>query len=128
MCPVAEEGAAILPVLNEFAGEGLDAGYMNAVRKRTELMARYYPNYMRKEEKLKEPLTNMERKVIRLMSFELSSSEICDMLSITYNGLKFHKKNIYRKLGVNNQIDAIRMASRQELYRLPDEEETFRVH
>ena len=32
------------------------------------------------------------------------------MLHISYSGLKFHKQNIYRKLGVSNRNEAQRKA------------------
>ncbi len=42
----------------------------------------------------------------------MTSEEICAALSISYNGLKKHNRNIYRKLGAKNRAEAERQAAR----------------
>ena len=36
----------------------------------------------------------------------LSTKEICDLCNFFYSTLKFHNRNIYRKLGVNSRKEA----------------------
>ena len=46
--------------------------------------------------------TNQELKIIQLISEGKNSNEIAELLFITYNTLKTHKKNIFRKSNSNN--------------------------
>ena len=107
---VADQGAAVKPLLDKFESEEIPAEYLAKVRELADARNLNFPNYMRATESIKEPLTEMEHKVIRLMCSELPSESICDMLHISYSGLKFHRQNIYRKFEVNNRHDAQRVA------------------
>jgi two-component system LytT family response regulator len=64
------------------------------------------------EEKLSlnEILTEQETKVLRLIADGLSNKEIVPRLNITGETVKFHIKNVYRKLGVNNRVRALQRA------------------
>ena len=59
---------------------------------------------------LKEILTEQETKVILLIADGLSNKESALNLNITSETVKFHIKNIYRKLGVNNRVKALQRA------------------
>ena len=61
-------------------------------------------------DELKEPLTKTERRVLHLLCEGLNADEICEIMEISYSGIKFHNKNIYRKLGVTNRNEAVRKA------------------
>ncbi|WHY21158.1 LuxR C-terminal-related transcriptional regulator [Paenibacillus sp. G2S3] len=56
---------------------------------------------------LKEILTEQEMKVLHLIASGLSNKEIADKLFVTGETVKFHIKNMYRKLGVNNRVQAL---------------------
>jgi two-component system LytT family response regulator len=58
----------------------------------------------------KEILTEQETKVLRLIADGLSNKEIVPLLNITGETVKFHIKNVYRKLGVNNRVRALQRA------------------
>ena len=58
-------------------------------------------------------LTPRETDVIRLLAKGMQYSEIADRLEISENTLKYHIKNIYSKLQVNNRMQAVTAA--QEL-------------
>ena len=73
-------------------------------------MAENFPNYLQRVEELKEPLTKTERRVLHLLCEGLNADEICKMMDISYSGIKFHNKNIYRKLGAANRNEAVRRA------------------
>jgi two-component system LytT family response regulator len=55
-------------------------------------------------------LTEQETKVLRLIADGLSNKEIVTLLNISGETVKFHIKNVYRKLGVNNRIRALQRA------------------
>lgn len=63
-----------------------------------------------KELSLGEVLTEQETKVLRLIADGLSNKEIVPLLNITGETVKFHIKNVYRKLGVNNRVRALQRA------------------
>jgi two-component system LytT family response regulator len=55
-------------------------------------------------------LTEQETKVLRLVADGLSNKEMVPLLNITGETVKFHIKNVYRKLGVNNRVQALQRA------------------
>jgi len=59
---------------------------------------------------LKENLTEQETKVLRLIAEGLSNKEIALLLYITGDTVKFHIKNVYKKLGVINRVQALQRA------------------
>ena len=59
---------------------------------------------------LVEALTDRELEVLRLYAAGLNRAEIAQQLFISKNGIKWHLKNIYSKLGVNRRAGAINKA------------------
>jgi LuxR family maltose regulon positive regulatory protein len=54
-----------------------------------------------------EPLSEREIEVLQLIAEGLSRQEIASELFLTLNTVKTHARNIYSKLGVNNQMQAV---------------------
>lgn len=52
-------------------------------------------------------LTRREKEVIQLLSIGLSYEKIATRLEISHETIKKHLKNIYRKLQVQNKIEAL---------------------
>jgi LuxR family maltose regulon positive regulatory protein len=63
---------------------------------------------------LKGILTEQETKVMQLIALGLSNKEIAHRLSVTADTVKFHIKNMYRKLGVNNRVQAMHQAKEHQ--------------
>lgn len=59
---------------------------------------------------LPEPLSERELEILRFLKSDLDGPEIARTLSISLNTLRFHTKNIYRKLQANNRREAVRQA------------------
>jgi ATP/maltotriose-dependent transcriptional regulator MalT len=57
-----------------------------------------------------EPLSERELEILRLLKTDLSGPEIARELVISLNTVRFHTKNIYFKLQVNNRRAAVRRA------------------
>ena len=57
-----------------------------------------------------EDLSQAELSVLRLLRSELSQREIASELQLSFNTIKTHTRNIYRKLGVADRADAISRA------------------
>lgn len=55
-------------------------------------------------------LTEQETKVLLWIAGGLSNKEIANRLNITAETVKFHIKNVYRKFGVNNRVQALQHA------------------
>ena len=67
------------------------------------------------QEKQKYHLTSREKEVLRNLCDGLSYKIIADNLFIDINTIKFHIRNIYRKLEVNSKGEAISKALREKL-------------
>lgn len=55
-----------------------------------------------------EPLTDHELRILDLLEIGYSNKQIAQEFSVSVNTVKFHLKNIYRKLGVVNRTQAAR--------------------
>lgn len=60
-------------------------------------------------------LSRREKQVLHLLLEGLTYSEMADELCLSINTIKFHLKNLYGKLGVENRREAIRSAARTRL-------------
>jgi predicted ATPase/DNA-binding CsgD family transcriptional regulator len=58
-----------------------------------------------------ESFSPREKEVLQLLKSELSGPEIARRLVVSLNTVRFHTKNIYQKLQVNNRLEAIRRAN-----------------
>jgi DNA-binding NarL/FixJ family response regulator len=56
-------------------------------------------------------LSGSELKVMRLLDKGLSNKAIAVQLGVSGNTVKFHLKNIYKKLNVHNRLEAVRKSS-----------------
>jgi LuxR family maltose regulon positive regulatory protein len=59
---------------------------------------------------LLEPLSARETVVLRYLPTLLSNQEIAGELFVSVNTVKTHLKSIYRKLGVSDRREAVRLA------------------
>ena len=50
--------------------------------------------------------------MLRYLASRLDGTEIADALYVSVNTVRSHVKAIYRKLGVNSRVDAVRHGSR----------------
>ena len=107
---IADHGMAVLPLVESVRPVSLSKAFYNNLMKLTKQMAENYPNYLQTVTGLKEPLTKTERRVLHLLCEGLNAEEICAMMDISYSGIKFHNKNIYRKLDAANRNEAVRKA------------------
>lgn len=109
---ISDHGIAVLPLLENGKPDKVPRRYFEKLMKLTRQMAENYTNYLVTAEEISDPLTKTERRVLHLLCEGLNADEICSVLGISYSGIKFHNKNIYRKLGVANRIEAVRIAFR----------------
>jgi DNA-binding NarL/FixJ family response regulator len=62
-----------------------------------------------------EGLTHREIEVLSLVAEGMSNKAVAQTLSISENTVKYHMKNVLRKLGVQNRTEAVTRAIRAEL-------------
>jgi len=62
-----------------------------------------------------EPLAAREIEILGLISSGLSNREIAQKLFLTLGTIKWYNKQIFRKLGVNNRMQAVNLAAEQGL-------------
>ena len=88
-----------------------DPGILNARLARAERQAKLAsPPRAGRTSGRGEALSNAELSVLRLLRSELSQREIAGELHLSFNTIKTHTRNIYRKLGVAERTDAISRA------------------
>jgi len=120
---IAEEGAAVLPILKkiifktervEYSGE-LDCQYVNQV-----LQCAYEVSTQRKGiiANLNEKPVKLSKKqlyILTLLAQGYKNADIVSIAGLTINTIKTHTKLIYEKLGVNKAADAVMEAKRRGL-------------
>lgn len=60
-------------------------------------------------------LSDRELEILKLIVKEFSSTEIAEKLFISFNTVETHRKNIYKKLGVNSSLGLLKYAFRNGL-------------
>jgi len=76
-------------------------------------------DHVREDRVQREPLTPRELEVLRLISEGLHNSEIAERLFVTERTVKFHVSSILAKLGADNRTEAVALATRRGLIRMP---------
>jgi LuxR family maltose regulon positive regulatory protein len=92
--------------------EGLDAfsdaGRLTAL---AEHVKQLLQDAMSRTSRAVEPPTPAELSVLRLLATDRSQREIAEELFLSFNTVKTHSRNLYRKLGANTRSDAVRRAT-----------------
>jgi len=60
-------------------------------------------------------LSDRELEIMKLIVKEFSSTEIAEKLFISFNTVETHRKNIYKKLGINSSLGLLKYAFRNGL-------------
>lgn len=118
---IADEGAAVLPILKKIAAKTdrddyqgqLDSHYLRQVllcayevSKRHKGITAYF-----NEKPIK--LSKQQKYILTLLAQGYKNAEIMDITGLTINTIKAHTKAIYLKLNVNKAADAVIEAKRQ---------------
>lgn len=110
---ITEEGAAILPVLemireqNKMIGTNL---YFKELYKETRVMAKQFPNYLLGKAKSARLFGEKEGIVLKGLARKGTLREIAGAVNGSVDEVKELRREIYRKLNVNNPSDAINAA------------------
>jgi len=61
-----------------------------------------------------EVLTNREKLVFQALREGLTAAETARAMGVSINTIKFHRKNLYSKLGVGSRLDAVKRSDTGE--------------
>ncbi|MEA4973612.1 MAG: LuxR C-terminal-related transcriptional regulator [Candidatus Metalachnospira sp.] len=103
--PLAQYGAAVLPLLNE-CGWGKDTEYLNQLTAAVRAQAVQYPGFLKQQAQSVEPLSAAEMQVLKLLCENLSNQEIGEILNIKLSTVKTHVSHILQKLAVSRRSEA----------------------
>jgi LuxR family maltose regulon positive regulatory protein len=70
---------------------------------------------LKSQDSLVEPLSDRELEILRLIAAGRSNPEIAEILYLSLNTVKWHAKNLYGKLAVNNRVEAVTRAQELDL-------------
>ncbi len=115
---ILDEGPMVLPLLkaaHESAGKGIGGGSDPArlqayVGRLLDAAGEPVGSSQGADFQVLEPLTEREKKILILLADGTSNEEIARQLFVSRNTIKFHLKNVYSKLAVNNRLQAINAA------------------
>ncbi|QAT43240.1 LuxR C-terminal-related transcriptional regulator [Aminipila luticellarii] len=106
----ADQGESLYKMLKNMGERcSISKNYLKRVKEAAKKVAVMYPSYMILPSK-QDRLSASETEVLNLIAQGKANPEIADYLSISLNTVKFHVKNIYSKLGVNNRFQAVHTA------------------
>lgn len=105
---ISREGIAAWELLN--SGEAWtvqNQEFLDQVREETQKMAVQYPAYLKSSCEPDIVLSERALQILRLQAEGLSVAMIAKHLGIGENTVKYHTKQLYRKLGVNSRTAAL---------------------
>jgi LuxR family maltose regulon positive regulatory protein len=103
-----DEGMPMGLLLGNLLQNGVDNNYAQKLYKRFEFNRT--ADHILSTQSMIEPLSSRELDVMGMLATELSGPEIANEMSIALSTLRFHTRNIYGKLQVNNRRTAVRKA------------------
>lgn len=121
---IAAEGAAILPILNKLQSfiqrsdqsRNIDPNFLTKVIKLAEEQASTQKGIATNIRLPKVKLSKQQRKMLQLLSEGYKNAEIAKMTDVTVHTVKFHLSAAYRKLGVTNAKDAVKVAKEKGFF------------
>lgn len=111
---ISEEGAAVLPLLKKMKLDGKHVEYRKHLLTETEQMARLYPRYLQPVEETVN-LTDAEKKVLGFLCEGITAAQIAEQLIVSEATVRFHCRNIYKKLGVRGRVEAVNKAREMKI-------------
>lgn len=112
--PVAQYGAAVLPLLNDCGWEK-DTAYLGRLTDAARAQAVHYPRILKQQTPPAEPLSAAEMQVLKLLCKNLSNQQIGEILNIKLATVKTHVSHILQKLGVSRRSEAKEAAEKLHL-------------
>lgn len=107
---VGDEGDRMYRLLYDYRQSRGNTPYLKTIMDIARQVGMAHPNYLKAQCNQIDSLSEMEEKVLSLMAEEKTNAEIGVCLDITLNTVKYHSKNIYKKLSVKSRGQAVKKA------------------
>lgn len=108
--PFAENARSIIPMLRKMRNSRqVSKAFLSRV---TACCESYYQNV---SSQLPGTVSLTEREILWMLAQGMKHKEISDRLFISVATVRYHVKNLYQKLEVNNKVSAIQKAKSMEL-------------
>ena len=104
---VADEGYALLYLLIDYIKAKGKTEFLLKLIEMTRSMAIRHPLYLKPDYKIKVKFTKIEVNVLKLLEQGKTIEELSRYLLVSDNTVKFHLKDIYKKLNVNTAHQAV---------------------
>lgn len=111
----SRESAAIYEMLQKCSYKFSDIEYKNQLFAETANLSEIYPSYLSSNLVEDTDISGNALKILQLQADGLSNEEIASTLFISKNTVKYHCKENYRKLNVNDKFSAIAKAKKRGL-------------
>lgn len=111
---ISREGAAVNRLLKETKWKSEDSGFKQAILTETEKMTLAYPGYLKAATE-EAAFSENALKILKLQAEGFSTSEIAHTLDLKVENVKYHTKQIFKKLGVNSRTAAVTEAFKRKL-------------
>lgn len=112
---ISREGVAVFDMLKKCSYKFKNAAYKKQLFDEVEQVAETFPSYLSEKQCEKTSISDNALTILKLQAQGFSNEEISRTLYISLNTVKYHCKENYRKLGVNNKSAAILEARKQGL-------------
>lgn len=107
---IANEGTRMYYLLRDYQKTKSKNNYLNKLISLTREISLLYPDYLKHKQEQIEPLTKIQIDIISLMAVGRSNTEIAYFMEVSVNTVKYHIKNIFKKLNVTSRAEAITKA------------------
>lgn len=105
---IGDEGQLMYQLLLEYRKHRGKRPYLEKLIDIARRVGLLYPNYLVELSDDIPKLSTVEQNVLKLMSEEKSNADIAQYLQVSLNTIKFHSKNIYKKLTVKSRGQAVK--------------------
>lgn len=120
---IADEGAAVLPILKKLAAKTdrgdysgkLDCRYVNQVLLCAHEVSTQHKGITANLSEIQVKLSKKQKYIITLLAQGYKNADIVSMTGLSLSTVKTHTQLAYGKLGVNNSADAVMEAKRRGL-------------
>ena len=105
--PLVREREVTVNLLRRLAGTALSPDLRASAES---ILKQLCPENPAKAERSSSPYTVRELEVLKRVERGLSDKQIARRVGLTEHGVRYHLKNVFRKIGADNRMDAVRRA------------------
>lgn len=115
---LADEGEPIYKLIRSYTRnycKESDTKFIQNLKKKSREMALMYPKYLKNHTMNFPKLTQRELETLKLLVDERNNIEIAEFFGCSVNTVKYHLKNIFRKMNVTSRKEVVNLAIQERL-------------